>query len=888
MFMRRGRTALSTRRALAILPIWLTASIWLWRWWFDARNHAHLFLYLPLTFAVFYEYVVMPTALLYSIFSAREPKKRKTLHGKKVAVITLCVPSQESLGVIERQLKAISNISYEHDSWILDEGGNPKIKKLARKYGVKYFSRKGVAKYNLADYPYKAKTKAGNVNAWLDKVRKLEYDFFVQMDIDHLPTTDYLDKTLGHFRDKKIAWVQAPSVYGNLQGWTSRGSAEQELGFHGPLQMGLYSNTQAPVIVGSHTTFRMKAINEIGGFQPTRAEDHLNTLTLMNKGYNGVYLPDVIAVGDGPETFSAYLSQQYAWAFSMTQILKTYSWNNLKNLSTKRKLHYLFLETWYPLWSLSYFILFAVPVVGLMFNTYAIDSVSSDFVYRFLPAFIASLLVVWASMPLSQPQGLSLSWRGMLLHVIRWPVILMAVLSAFMGRVKPYQVTPKGRFLKDVPTVKLYRPFLFLSLAGSFSILYSIMKYKADTADGLLIFAGTNLITMLSICVVDLCLRLKKVKLKPGVFMQHWLKPTAAVLSAVLFSTIILSSAVSINNQTILALGSKRAATSARDVSIMAPRLLTDEELARELSSDRYNRQGVSIPKVGMYSPSNTPTNTMPYIKHGFYDWREDRRLGEELLNTIREGNTPFLTIEPKGETDGAKLLRDIGSGQHDQTINKDLKWIGDTRNEVYVRFGHEMDLADLYPWGNRDPRLYIDAYRHVTQLAKDAGITNIKWVWGPGGVPGAAAYYPGDDVVDVIGTTVLYDKYWTGNQQYSFYDLVSGRIWLQQYNKPVWVTEFGAGNFDKEYQARLIKDAVDNYQTYGFSALIYINLTDSNINGPDYSFEHVADLTSLLGLNKTKIAPLTTAPKPEQSDSLLNTKQSARELIPSLLPAIH
>ena len=67
-----------------------------------------------------------------------------------------------------------------------------------------------------------------------------QYDFFVQLDIDHRPDRTYLDRVLGYFDDPGIAWVQAPSVCGNLGTWTARGLAEQELVFQGPLQMGFY------------------------------------------------------------------------------------------------------------------------------------------------------------------------------------------------------------------------------------------------------------------------------------------------------------------------------------------------------------------------------------------------------------------------------------------------------------------------------------------------------------------------------------------------------------------------------------------------------------------------------------------------------------------------
>jgi len=98
--------------------------------------------------------------------------------------------------------------------------------------------------------------------------------FFTQLDIDHNPRLDYLDRVLGYFEDPKVAWVQAPSVYGNFEHWTARGSAEQEFVLQGPLQMGFYGHSRTPFIIGSHSTYRMSAIREIGGFQPTRAEDH--------------------------------------------------------------------------------------------------------------------------------------------------------------------------------------------------------------------------------------------------------------------------------------------------------------------------------------------------------------------------------------------------------------------------------------------------------------------------------------------------------------------------------------------------------------------------------------------------------------------------------------
>lgn len=409
MFRRGGRTTLSKRRALLILPLWVVSAYWMWSWWFFDTQINFLSIYTILSIAMVYEFTLLPSFFLFFLFRNRVPKRRIAPKNQKVAVITLCVPSSESLDIIERQLKAMVAIKYPHDSWILDEGKNSQIKRMAKKYGVMYFSRKGVEKYNQQDPPFKAKTKAGNVNAWLENVKRRKYDFFVQFDIDHIAKPNYLNKTLGHFRDEKVAWVQAPSVYSNLDSWTARGAAEQELVLQGPLQMGFYGFSETPFIIGSHCTYRMSAIREIGGFQPTRAEDHLDTLYLSKIGYKGVFIPEVIAEGDGPETLSTYLAQQFAWAYSMFQVLMGHTPKAMMTLSWKRKFQFFFAQTWYPFWSISYLVLFVSPLVALWLSKNIVNTDPKDMLIHFMPVFLGGFLVWWAGRPLMQPQGVSLT-----------------------------------------------------------------------------------------------------------------------------------------------------------------------------------------------------------------------------------------------------------------------------------------------------------------------------------------------------------------------------------------------------------------------------------------------------------------------------------------------
>jgi cellulose synthase (UDP-forming) len=465
------------------LKWWLIAAMWVavnasfWFWWL--RSAATPALFWPQTAALAYLTTALPTFFFYFVYRMRRPDDVPAPRDLRVAMITLCVPGHESLEVIRGQLESLARVTYEHDSWVLDEGASRDVQALAAEYGVRYFTRKGVERWNAPGPPFQRATKAGNVNAWLDHLDDLgvDYDVFVQLDIDHRPRPDYLDRVLGHFRDPKVAWVQAPSVGGNLDNWAARGLAEQDMLFQGPLQMGFYGATATPFIVGSHTSYRTTAVREIGGFQPTRAEDHLDTVVLAARGYSGVFVPELIAVGSGPHDFATYLRQQFAWAYSMIQILLHHTPRLLRNYRPAQAIQFLACQTWYAFWSLSMAVLWAIPTVALVLHEPIAHVTLPRFLVYFLPVLLVSTIMwVWARRWF-QPAGLRLSWRGILLEIARWPVVLWALVNVLLRVKRPYMITPKGVGRSGGPRLaQIYGPYVALSfvpLAGLLVYVHS-------------------------------------------------------------------------------------------------------------------------------------------------------------------------------------------------------------------------------------------------------------------------------------------------------------------------------------------------------------------------------------------------------------------------------
>ena len=506
-----------------LAALWIAVNVNYWSWWVSLARTGTLSLYIVVSCSMFYIFTLLPSAYLFFLGCMRHPVHIDTQQAVdqgrvgEIAMISLTVPGSESLEIVKRQMLAIKQVRHPHDSWILvDAEHSPEIEELAAQIGVNYFSRHDIARWGaqqVADWnqpsgPFKTKTKAGNVNSWLSAYGQ-SYSHFTQFDIDHAPIPAYLDRVLGYFIDPDVAYVQAPSVYGNHQYWTARGASEQELVLQGPLQRGFYGFSRTPFIIGSHCTYDMQAIMKIGGFQPTRAEDHLDTVCLAGLNYEGVYVPEIIAVGDGPEDFGTYLAQQFAWAYSMIQVLFQYTPRLIWKYTPRRVFQFLFVQTWYTFWSVAMLILFTAPMVTLVANKPITNASYWDFLAHLLPISWSSMATWYWSRKWHSPKGLRLTWRGVLLHVARWLVVLSALVQVFLRVQKPYMVTIKG--MRDgIPKFPfgLLAPYIGLIGLSLGSCWWYIRAYGSGPSQGYLFFALKGallfLLLLVALLVIDL------------------------------------------------------------------------------------------------------------------------------------------------------------------------------------------------------------------------------------------------------------------------------------------------------------------------------------------------------------------------------------------------
>ena len=191
--------------ALTILHVWVMLAVF----WPAIRDGA--WTDLPIALLVLLGTFMLQLAIWESRWIAlplmRVPREKTPRPDWRVAVAVTFVPGHESIEMLEKTVRALVAIRYPHDTWVLDEGDDPRASQLCEALGARHFSRRNMPQYQNADGKFKSHTKYGNYNAWLEEIGYGSYDFVTSFDSDHVAQPDYLDRVLGYFNDELVGYV---------------------------------------------------------------------------------------------------------------------------------------------------------------------------------------------------------------------------------------------------------------------------------------------------------------------------------------------------------------------------------------------------------------------------------------------------------------------------------------------------------------------------------------------------------------------------------------------------------------------------------------------------------------------------------------------------------
>lgn len=444
--------------------------------------------------------------LLICSYYAKDPIPMQPGTNLKIAVLTTIVPGKEPFELVSKTLKEMTFINPGRgntlDVWLLDEGNDPYIKTQCEAMGVKHFSRKGYKKWNTTDGAFKARTKHGNHNAWRSKNER-HYDIVAQMDPDHVPRRNFLTRTLGYFNDPDVGFVVAPQVYGNLKdNWIAKASAFQAYIFHGIIQRG-GNGLSAPLLIGTNHLYRVIAFKQINGYQDSIIEDHMTSLIIYGaknengRTWKGIYTPDILAVGEGPTSFTDYFNQQKRWAYGIWDIIRTASPNALRKLTFSQRLNFLMLQFFYPSVAISWvvssitIVLYGSIVVeyhdlGLMAAAlWAVSCISSLGLFFWLRKF-----------NLMEHERKDWGVQGMALGFMTIPVYVSAAWQAILRKPLSYAVTAKGD-LASPDTISTFMSHIHW-IMFSFTSLILMLAYGTNLVQSSIFWTIVHILLCLS------------------------------------------------------------------------------------------------------------------------------------------------------------------------------------------------------------------------------------------------------------------------------------------------------------------------------------------------------------------------------------------------------
>lgn len=475
-------------------------------WWFRLghvpQNFSGAWHAIDFGLFVLLSYIVWHQILMDLLLWAISGKTTKTPAlrpepGLRVAFVTTFVPSKEPLDMLERTLRAMLAADYPHDVWVLDEGNDPAARELCGRIGAKHFSRYGIAQYNTADGRFATKTKGGNHNAWYHTYGH-QYDVVAQIDTDFIPQPYFLTRTLGYFRDPTVAFVGTPQVYGNLSdSIVAKGAAQQTYGFYGPILRG-FSGHSSTLLIGANHVVRVSALNDIGFYRAHLTEDLLTGMNLHSRKWRSMYVPEILAVGEGPVTWSAYFSQQMRWAFGCIDILFKHSASLMRQMDRPQAVHYFILQQ-------HYFNGLGLAIGNLLVLAYLVFGINASALdLRPLLAIYGPLLL-WQLLMSTWLQRLNVDpvrergflWAGRFVSIAAWPVYFLAFVGVIRGKRLSYKVTPKGEDLKPEFAWSTFAPQLVFGTLTALGLAASVITH--NQAPVMLFWAALNTVLMYAV-----------------------------------------------------------------------------------------------------------------------------------------------------------------------------------------------------------------------------------------------------------------------------------------------------------------------------------------------------------------------------------------------------
>jgi len=253
----------------------------------------------------------------------RHKYKLPTPKGKLATLprVTVQLPIFNELYVVERLIDSVCRIDYPRDLFevqVLDDSTD-ETQGIARAR-VEQWKQQGVD----VVYIHRVDRTGFKAGALENGLHQAKGEFVAVFDADFVPAPDFLKRTVPFFVDPKVGMVQVR--WGHLNREFSILTQAQSLLLDGHFIIEHTARNRSGCFFNFNGTagiWRRDTITDAGGWQhDTLTEDLDLSYRAQLKGWQFVFLPEIISPAEVPVDMNAFKSQQHRWAKGSIQTAK--------------------------------------------------------------------------------------------------------------------------------------------------------------------------------------------------------------------------------------------------------------------------------------------------------------------------------------------------------------------------------------------------------------------------------------------------------------------------------------------------------------------------------------------------------------------------------------
>ncbi|MFH1778987.1 MAG: glycosyltransferase family 2 protein [Candidatus Omnitrophota bacterium] len=216
----------------------------------------------------------------------------------------------------EAALSCINQDYPNFDVFVLDDSTDEVVKTKIDKF-IEGLSKKLL----IFRRPDRKAYKAGNLNYALNKIYK-NYEYFVVCDADGILPRDFLEKLMPYFSlDESVGFVQANQRSNPKQTSVFAKNFSFITDIHWKYYVPAREKFGFLMFYGHGAVIKTSVWKEAGGFPETVTEDLAFSSIIREKGYKGIFVPDVICYEDFPENYPRFRRRNERWIKGTTEYL---------------------------------------------------------------------------------------------------------------------------------------------------------------------------------------------------------------------------------------------------------------------------------------------------------------------------------------------------------------------------------------------------------------------------------------------------------------------------------------------------------------------------------------------------------------------------------------